>query len=1620
MEQLSLFYAEPAIESAVAYSPLALAISSVIEPVEIEAPLRAAWPVLEASALDNLGGFAGKFEANMEALAVLRRLQADPNVPTDEERLTLNRYTGWGGLPAAFQNSPWDKPLHARQERLKAALTPAEWEAAAASTPNAHYTSIGVIEELWRVVQRLGFKGGRVLEPSAGVGYFLGAMPKELVERSEVTAVELDTVSSDILKALYEPFGVRIHQGGFETLKIPTGAFDLAISNVPFGNYKVADTRRVPYADFNIHDWFIARMIEAVRPGGLVVAITSAGTMDKKSTDARMHFALEADLLGAVRLPSMAFEKIANTEVTTDVLIFQKRHAPAQEFPAWAGSPAEVKGKSPLRTSDYHWQSLQVNPLFAGDGAEDRLIGKHTLKSNGMQLANACVFEGDEPAMLQALSAALAKVQGCYTPVVAQASRKRVVEEVSAPSGMGVGSFVLTDSGAVAQLVDEGSAEVVEGLAATRIERIKGLIGLRDVALRLTAAQVSADDSTVAALRVELNAVYDAFVSRFGVIHERANSLAFRTDPAWPLLLSLERWDAETRIAEKADIFHVRTVGKPALITHCDTPEEALLVSLAQTGRVDPALIATLTGLAEQDVMAQLEEKGAVFRDPMLRGWVDRGRYLSGNILEKIRFAEFAGEAYASNVDALRAVLPARVGPGEIKARLGAHWIESDDYVGFVKEVLGADVSVRHNSLVALWEIASTSHTSTVLLTQKWGTSRADGLTLMQQAMNGGFPSITDPDPSDPERKRRVPNRKETLLAREKQESIKAAFVEWLWRCPLRSERLVEIYNRTFNSFVPQRFDGSHLKLPGFSGIYTLRKHQLDGIWRVLSSGVNTLLGHVVGAGKTLTAIGACMEARRIGFAKKPLVAVPNNVLEQFAAEWLRAYPSARLLMVTKEDMEKENRRCFLNKVATGAWDAVLMTHSTFERIPLAAEEVKAGIKGIIMKIVQAMSTDGSKSTVKTLERAKKNWEARMEKMAAQTSKDAVLTFDKLGVDMIVLDEAHLFKNLYKITRLRVSGAPTSDSHRAFDMWLKTRHIMAKREDGAGVVFMTATPISNSIGELHTMQSFLQPEMLEALGLDTFDAWAATFGEVVSAMELAPDGSGYRMHERFARFVNVPELLRIFQQVADIKTREMLNLPTPKVRREIEVLPASDGLKRFVQSLVERAEKIRNGEVTPDQDNMLVVTSDGSKAALDLRIVGLEQPPGGKVDQCVTNLLRIYKATDVYRGTQIVFCDLSTPTGGKGWNAYEQIRQKLGEAGVPADEVQFIHDHDSDAAKERLFQAVREGRVRILLGSTPKMGVGTNVQKRLVALHHLDAPWRPSDVEQREGRIDRQGNLNAEVEIYRYVTEGSFDAYMWQTLETKARFINSVVSGDCAVRSVEDVEMAALSYAEVKALASGNPMVIEKALVDTELMKVSVMRSRWLQERSQNQREIADLPRRIRSLEANLVNLRADLATVEKGLASGTIVIETTNGKIDTAKKMAKALELAVEYAKPGQTFTVGKVAGLDLRITRPSLGTRCWFSLRGAAEFEAFDASTAGYVMVQRLQQALSEGVLNQVHQVEHGLTRCKRDLEQLEALKDEPFQHEARFIALSARKVELDEALGIAEGAVEVAEAA
>lgn len=1592
----------------------------------VSPPARPVWAALTADTFEDLGGNVAKAEANLAAIAVLKSLQTEGREPTLEERAALNRYTGWGSSPKAFIETPWDAKWASIQTRLRQALTEEEFRAAEASTPNAHYTDVRIIERIWTMIAALGFRGGRILEPAAGTGFFLGAMPTAIAERSEITAVELDRVSADVLKTLYEPYGVRVLQGGFETLNMPDGLFDLAITNVPFGKYQVADTRKVSYADWSIHNWFIARMLDAVRPGGLVVVITSAWTMDSTSEAARRYFALQAELLGAVRLPLSAFSSIANTEVTTDILVFQRRVAPLTEYPAWAGATEALRHGSPLLSPKWPtWvqpSAHKVNSHYAEDAAVDRIVGQFVPHSNGFGLHLGVKFEGSEDEMLVRLDDVLATVRGYYTPSMTPSAPKGHFEEVTGADDLPIGSFVVTDEGSVAQLVGQGVAEVTPSLPANRGERIQGLLAIRDVALRLTRAQVTDDDDTqVSALQAELNGVYDAFVARFGPIHHRANRLAFRTDPGWPLLLALEMWDEEREIAEKADIFRVRTVSKPKPITSCDSADAALTVSLARKARVDADLIAKLMRRPEAEVMTELADKGLVFREPITGAWVDRSAYLSGNIATKIRDATWAGPEFAGNLEALRSVLPKPLGAGEIRARLGASWIPASDIVAFIKEVVGEDAMVWYEPHTSAWTVDA--NTRSLAVFQTWGTRRIGAFDLIQRAMNGQFPTVTDKDPHDPSGSRRVVNRKETLLAREKQEAIKAAFSEWIWRCPDRTKRLVALYNETFNVFVPRQYDGSLLELPGFSRFVDLRKNQVDGVWRILTSGRNTLLGHCVGAGKTLTAIAACMEARRVGLARKPCVVVPNHVLEQFAGDWLRAYPSAKVLMATKEAMSPENRACFLNQVATGDWDAVLMTHSTFERIPLSTDETKRAIRAVICEVEMAIKSAGDRDTrdVKMLERSKKMWEARMLKMAA-TAKDASLTFDALGIDFLIGDEAHLWKSLYRITRLRVSGVPTSDSQRAFDMLLKSQHVMRKREDRAGVVFMTATPIANSVSELWVMQTFLQPDTLKGLRIATFDAWASTFGEVVSALEMAPDGSGYRMKERFARFVNVPELMGIFDEVADIRTREMLDLPTPNVTRKTEVIPASDALRAYVETLVTRSEAIRNGTVEPSSDNMLCVTTDGRKAALNLRLVGVNPQPDNKIDRCVANILRLYQESTPVRGAQIVFCDLSTPSDGKWWSVYEQVRQQLCEAGVPAKEIAFIHDATTDTAKEALFQSVRDGRVRVLIGSTSKMGVGTNVQTRLVALHHLDVPWRPADLEQREGRIDRQGNLNGEVEIWRYVVEGSFDGYSWQTLETKARFIAQVMSGNGTIRSVEDVELVALSYAEVKALASGNPMIIEKAEVDAELMRLSVLRSRWIEERHQNACKLANLPDEIVRLEKRIEMSRADLETVDATLPNTGLAVETKGGLVKEAKQLGRLLESAVQQADLTQkTLTVGKAGGLSLVVAPPrSRFSSGEFLLRGRYEHVAFDGAMRGYIMVDRLSTFLMHGLRDRVAAMEATVARMVRERAELSALRDLPFEHEARFVALTCRRQELEEALGIADGALEVAEAA
>jgi N12 class adenine-specific DNA methylase len=1572
---------------------------------------KAIWPRLDASVFVGLSGEVTKFEANVAAIELLHKLESDGRQPSADEQVVLNRYTGWGGLPQAFNLEQSDVAWRNRCERLKALLSDDEYRLAEGSTPNAHYTSLEVIEAMWEAVKRIGFKGGRILEPAAGVGYFIGAMPKEIAEASTVTAIELDALSARIVKSLYGDYGVDTHQKAFEHLPLPPGCFDLAISNVPFGNYKVAELRNVPYANFSIHNYFFAKTLEVVRPGGLVAFITSSFTLDEGDKRARAYLASRADLVAAIRLPNTAFKKIANTEVTTDIVILQKPlNGKTVNGKGWLDA-VFLDDASPIYgeyKSYYVRADIRCNQWFAEN--PQWVIGKLSLCDNGYGKSTGCVFDGDDLAAELAKRVAMLP-EGIYTSREEDVESSRVVKLSLTENRPG---FRVIDG----KVYDTQGAEALLYKAPQKtLERIAGLVEIRDAARKLIKAQAETEDeSLLGSYRLALNINYDRFVAQHGFIHAKANRQAFKGDPDLPLLLSLERWDEESGTAEKADIFHRRTVGVFKRVERCETPQEALIVCIAESGRVVEARIGELLGKPGDEAMKELEDMGAVFLDPETGDWETADAYLSGNVRHKLTLANLSGKRYAGNAKALEAVIPADLMPSEIGARIGSTWIPTSDYESFLNETLESEENlVSFNATAGAWDVEPDYRTRWCMpATQTYGTGRVNAVTLFEQALNQQVPTVYDQDPYD--RAKRVVNQAETIAAREKQQLLKEKFVEWLWADEARSQRLVRLYNNQFNSVVPRRYDGRHLVLPGFSRVYRLHAHQQDAIWRIVSGGLNTLLGHVVGAGKTLTMICAGMELRRLGNASKPMYVVPNHMLEQFASEFLRAYPGANILMASKDDLQGDKRRALMSRIATGDWDGVLITHASFERIKMSDEFMEEYIKNeldLIEDAIRAEKQDRGNRIVKELARAKKSWEAKLLKLSGKEKKDDLLNFEDMGIDWLFVDEAHLFKNLWRHTKMtRVAGLPNSNSERAFDMFVKTRYIMGKHGGKAGVVFATGTPVSNSMAELWVMQRYLQPKTLEYNQVEMFDTWAGNFGESVTALELSPDGSGYRMQTRFARFVNLPELMSMFSEVADIRTAEMLNLPVPKARKETVTAMPTEALKMFVQSLVERAEHIRNGQVTTSADNMLAVTNDGRKAALDMRLVDplACEHEGSKVSLCVQKLHEVWVNTASFKGAQVVFCDLSTPHPDGRFSVYQDLRYKLVEMGVPGVEIAFVHDYESDSAKEELFKAVREGRIRILLGSTSKMGIGTNIQTRLVALHHLDAPWRPADVEQREGRIIRQGNLNEEVRIYRYVTQGSFDAYIWQTLETKARFIAQVMQGDTGMRSAEDVELAALSYAEVKALASGNPLVLEKAGVDTELVKLSLLKSQWDQQQWRNKQELARLPARIGTIRERIAAIEADI-TARHDISGNRFAIEINGKRYTDRAEAGKALLHAVHGVRYGSERVIGQIAGFRVAVKASvALEFGKKLVIVGGIEYEAGKAETPiGFVKVL-------ENALNRMEQVleeeREYLIRTEKRMADIQAEIAKPFDKAERLAWLQQRQMEIDAALDLSKG--------
>lgn len=1588
--------------------PIALRDVASNAAVEATSPAKPKWPRLIEDVHALLGGSVTKFEANIEAITTLRRLESEDREPSVREREILNRYTGWGGLPQAFNLQQSDTAWRERASKLKEFLSAEEYASAMASTTDSHYTPVTVIEAMWSMVKRLGFSGGRILDPSTGTGFFLGAMPEDVASRSTVTAVEVDNVSSRIATKLYRHHGVRVLNRGFESASLPAGMFDIAISNCPFGQTKVGEVRNVPFANFSIHNYFIARSLELVRPGGLVVMVTSSFTLDSWRDGARSYFASQAELVGAIRLPASTFQKMANTSVTTDIIILKRLASTTGIDKSWTETTALPKG-SPINGNPYYSSTpITLNKWLAKN--PEMVIGKLSHESAAYGEKSVCMFDGDLKSALQERVERLP--EGVYTPRQ-ETQRKQRVETIRLDAAMRPG-FALVD-GKVCE-VDGDEARPVQASEKT-LARMAGMIGVRDAVRTLIAAQAeNANEAMLSVYRTGLAIAYDTFVSKWGFLTDKLNRAAFKGDPDLPLLMSLEYRDDTTKTVEKAAIFTQRTVGAAKKVSRCESLQDALQVSLAESGRVIPSRIAGLVGKDHESAMRELEESGGVFLDPVTLTWIVEDAYLSGNVREKLVVAQDAGERFERNVAALEAVQPKLLTPAEITPRFGSTWIPARVYGQFLDELLGAGEKESHtvevNLSVGTWTVASPYRCeSNIAATQTYGTTRVPCGKLVELALNQIEPSVYDRTRDG----KQVANAKETIAAREKQYDLKAKFKEWVWSDEERAEMLANAYNQAFNSWVVRRYNGSHLVLPGMSDAFTMRSHQKDAVWRCLSSDSNVLLAHPVGAGKTLEMICAAIELRRVGKASKPMMVVPNHLIEQVADEFMRAYPAANILMATKDDLHGEKRKTLLSRIATGNWDCVIITHASFERIPMSECYMEAYIKDELEKIEDVLrerSRDSKTNRiVKQLARAKKSWQARLKSLSADQKKDNVLTFDELGVDQLLVDESHYFKNLARFSKMeRIAGLPNSDSQRAFDMFVKCRYVCKSRGDGTGIVFSTGTVITNSMAEMFVVQRFLQEATLEACGVSNFDAWAANFGETVTALELAPDGSGYRVQSRFASFVNLPDLMNMFRQVADIKTPSMLNLPVPRCREETIIADGGEALKSYVEELVERSEKIRSGLVKPKQDNMLLVTGHGRKAALDMRLVDpfAEDREGSKIALCANGVFEKWKATASFKGTQLVFCDISTPRTDGRFDAYTDLRDKLIAKGIPASEIAFIHDFTTDAAKAALFRNVRAGIVRVLMGSTDKMGVGTNVQERLCAIWHLDVPWRPSDLEQRNGRGIRQGNMCEEVQIFYMLTRASFDAYSYQLLDAKCHFIEQIMRGDSSLR-VLDEDSGVLTFAEIKALASGRPEVLEKCGVDAELAKLTLVYDKWSSERWSHTHELKQMPRWIETTRQKIARMTVDAATVAAEPDDSFAFKVNGIGVVpacDAAKAFKKIIQSLPRNSGP---LEMGTYRGLRMFAERDEFSeVEAW--LDGSMEYNLRIGKSWENIVSSMIHIAMNLNA--EVSQLQKHLERQVTRQKELEVEVTRPFDKLDRLEYLQRRKIELDTMLDLNKG--------
>ena len=1552
------------------------------------------------------GGPKAKFKANMEAIRLLKELEQEQRLATPEEQEVLSRYVGWGGIPQAFEerNSAWAEEY----TQLKGVLTSEEYSAARASTLNAFYTSPTVIKAMYEALDNMGLKQGNILEPSCGVGNFMGLLP-ESMSATNMYGVELDPVSGQIAKQLYQKNRIAVQ--GFEETSYPDSFFDCVIGNVPFGAYQVSDRKYDRY-HFMIHDYFIAKSLDLVRPGGVVAVVTSSGTMDKQNPEVRQYFANRADLLGAIRLPNNAFQRNANTSVVADILFFQKRDRAAITEPDWVQ----------LKTTP---EGYTVNSYFADH--PEMVLGDFTTESTqyGKQEVTVKAKEGAD--LAEQLKEAVKHIQGTITEQ--EISDTELEEQVvSIPADPNIKNFSFALVGEDIYYRENSVMNKME-LPVVTGERVRGMVAIRDATNRLLERQLEeCSDEEVASLQAELNQVYDSFTAKYGLLSSNANKRAFSMDSSYCLLTSLEFLDEKGELKRKADIFTKRTIRRAEPVTSVDTASEALAVSIGEKAKVDIPYMMELTGKTVEEVTEELT--GVIFKNPLTDKWEPSDEYLSGNVREKLNIARQFAEnhpEYMINVQALERVQPKDLDASEIEARLGTTWISPDYITEFMAETFHTPrqhinyerIKVQYAEVTGQWNIKgkNVDSSNNPLSTATYGTQRANAYRLLEDALNLRDTKIYDTI-HDANGEHRVLNRKETTLAQQKQELIREEFKEWIFKDMSRRETLCKIYNERFNSIRPREYDGSHIQFVGMNPEIKLMEHQKNAVAHILY-GNNTLLAHCVGAGKTFQMIAAGMESKRLGLAQKNLYVVPNHLLEQWGSDFLRLYPGANILVATKKDFEPANRKRFCSRIATGDYDAVIIAHSQFEKIPLSRERqialLKDQIADITFSIEAAKEEAGQQYTVKQMEKTKKTLKAKLEKLNDQTRKDDVVTFEQLGIDRLFVDESHNYKNLFLYTKMRnVAGISQTDAQKSSDMFMKCRY-MDEITGGKGITFATGTPVSNSMTELYTIMRYLQYDTLMNMGMGHFDSWAATFGETVTAIELSPEGTGYRAKTRFARFFNLPELISIFKEAADIQTADMLNLPVPEAEYINEVLKPSEEQKEMVEAFSERAEKVRGGVVDPRVDNMLKITNDGRKCALDQRLLNDMLPDAGesKVNACVENAFQVWEDGKDTQATQLIFCDLSTPKNDGTFNVYDDVRNKLVERGIPKEEIAFIHEYNTEVRKAELFAKVRAGQVRILMGSTPKLGAGTNVQDRLLALHHLDCPWKPSDLEQQEGRILRQGNQNDKVKIFRYVTENTFDSYMWQILENKQKFISQIMTSKSPVRACEDVDDTALSYAEIKALATGNEYIKEKMDLDVQVSKLKLLKANHTSQIYRLESDIAKrYPVQITALKEKIAGMRVD-ADVVKGidLQDNDHFAMTVGGKLYTDKKEAGvALISAASGLKSVKSAgQIGEYHGFALSSEYNFLSNTYTMTIKGKCSYKIeFGKDTLGNI--QRIHNALS-AIEKKLADTEQNLETVQQQLKTAQEEVQKPFPKEAELSEKMERLAELNAMLNMDE---------